>query len=96
MMVNVNKDITTQYANSFLLNKNKRNIINPYNNEIILLNFLKKLFSVSSNNLFSSCIGAKINITEMDNTVNIQQRIIFQGNVFNIISTTIISIIESM
>ena len=96
MIVNVNKDMTTQYANSFLLNKNKRNIINPYNNEITLLNFLKTLFSVSSNSLFSSCTGAKINITEMDNTVNIQQKIIFQGNVFNIISTTIISIIESM
>ena len=96
MMVNVNKDITTQYANWFLLNKNKRNIINPYNNEITLLNFLKNLFSVSSNNLFSSCTGAKINITKMDNTVNTQQRIIFQGNVFKIVSTTIIRGTESM
>ena len=96
MMVNVNKDIITQYANLFLLNKNKRNIINPYSNETILLNFLKTLFSVLSNSLFSSCTGAKINITEMDNTVNIQQRIMFQGNVFNIISTTTIRRIESM
>ena len=58
MMVNINKDITTQYANSFLLNKNKRNIINPYNNEIILLNFLKNFFSISSKSLFSSCTGS--------------------------------------
>ena len=78
MIVNVNKDMTTQYANSFLLNKNKRNIINPYSNEINLLNFLKTVFSVSSNSLFSSCTGAKINITEIDNIVKIQQRIVFQ------------------
>ena len=96
MMVNVNKDTTTQYAKSFLLNKNKRNIINPYSNEITLLNFLKTIFSVSSNSLFSSCTGAKINIIEMDNTVNIQQIIVFQGNVFKIVSTTIIRRTESM
>ena len=78
MIVNVNKDMTTQYANSFLLNKNKRNIINPYSNEINLLNFLKTVFSVSSNSLFSSCTGAKIKINEKDNIVKIQQRIVFQ------------------